>query len=60
MAILFNKYVHAGIYPDILKIASIIPLYKSGDKNKRIKGSRVIHLYAGPWQHGDTTEWLQS
>ena len=31
---LFNQCMEEGIFPDMLKIACIIPLYKSGDKNE--------------------------
>jgi len=30
---LFNKSVSAGVFPDCLKTARVIPVYKSGDKN---------------------------
>ena len=33
LAILFNNCIYAGVFPDILKIARVIPLYKSGDRN---------------------------
>ena len=32
-ATLFNNCMYAGIFPDCLKIARVIPLFKSGDKN---------------------------
>ena len=30
---LFNNCAYAGVFPDVLKIARVIPLYKSGDRN---------------------------
>ena len=33
LAILFNNCIYAGVFPDILKIARVIPLFKSGDRN---------------------------
>ena len=32
LAILFNNCVYSGIFPDKLKIARVLPLFKSGDK----------------------------
>ena len=32
-SVLFNNCMYAGIFPDVLKIARVVPLYKSGDKN---------------------------
>ena len=32
LAILFNNCVYSGIFPDKLKIARVVPLFKSGDK----------------------------
>ena len=42
-AILFNNCVSAGIFPDALKIARVIPLYKSGEKSD-ISNYRLISL----------------
>ena len=42
-AILFNNCVSAGIFPDVLKIARVIPLYKSGVKSD-ISNYRPISL----------------
>ena len=36
LAILFNNCMHSGVFPDSLKIARVIPLYKSGDRNNII------------------------
>ena len=33
LAALFNNCVSAGVFPDVLKIARVIPLYKNGDKS---------------------------
>ena len=33
MANLFNRCMYSGIFPDVLKIARVIPLFKSGDRN---------------------------
>ena len=33
MATLLNRCMHSGIFPDVLKIARVIPLFKSGDRN---------------------------
>lgn len=40
---LFNNCVYAGVFPDVLKIARVIPLYKSGDRNS-INNYRPISL----------------
>ena len=42
-ATLFNNCMYAGVFPDVLKIARVIPLYKSGDKNE-ISNYRPISL----------------
>ena len=42
-AVLFNNCMYAGIFPDVLKIARVVPLFKSGDKNK-ITNYRPISL----------------
>ncbi len=42
-ATLFNNCVYNGIFPDVLKIARVIPLHKSGDKND-ISNYRPISL----------------
>ena len=31
---LFNQCMEEGIFPDVLKIACIVPLYKGGEKNE--------------------------
>ena len=33
IANLFNRCMYSGIFPDVLKIARVIPLFKSGDRN---------------------------
>ena len=33
---LFNKCMHCGIFPNQLKVAKVLPLYKSGDTNNPI------------------------
>ena len=33
LAVLLNNCMMSGVFPDILKIARVIPLYKEGDKN---------------------------
>lgn len=33
MATLLNRCMHSGIFPNVLKIARVIPLFKSGDRN---------------------------
>ena len=33
IAKLFNRCMYSGIFPDVLKIARVIPLFKSGDRN---------------------------
>ena len=40
---LFNNCLRSGIFPDELKIARVIPLYKSGDKSD-ITNYRPISL----------------
>lgn len=40
---LFNNCMYSGVFPDPLKIARVIPLYKSGDKND-ITNYRPISL----------------
>ena len=40
---LFNNCAYAGVFPDVLKIARVIPLYKSGDRNS-INNYRPISL----------------
>ena len=42
-AILFNNCMHSGVFPDVLKIARVVPLHKGGDKND-IKNYRPISL----------------
>ena len=42
-SILFNNCMYAGIFPDVLKIARVVPLFKSGDKNN-IVNYRPISL----------------
>ena len=43
LTILFNNCMIAGIFPDPLKIAKVLPLFKSGDKNK-IENYRPISI----------------
>ena len=31
LSIIFNKCIHGGYFPNILKIAEVIPIFKSGD-----------------------------
>ena len=33
LAVLFNNCMYGGVFPDVLKIARVIPLFKNGDKN---------------------------
>ena len=33
LAILFNNCIYGGVFPDVLKIARVIPLFKTGDRN---------------------------
>ncbi len=33
LAVLFNNCVYSGVFPDQLKIARVVPLFKSGDKS---------------------------
>ena len=42
-AVLFNNCMYAGVFPDVLKIARVIPLYKTGDRND-IANYRPISL----------------
>ena len=42
-ATLFNNCMYAGVFPDRLKIARVIPLHKGGDKNE-ISNYRPISL----------------
>ena len=41
---LFNLYVNKGVFPNCLKIAEIIPIYKKGDINKATNYNRPIAL----------------
>lgn len=34
LVLLFNKAFHTGIYPEILKIAKVTPIYKTGNQNE--------------------------
>ena len=43
LAILFNNCMSAGVFPDPLKIARVIPIHKSGSKNE-IANYRPISL----------------
>ena len=43
LSILFNNCVYSGVFPDTLKIARVIPLFKNGDKNN-IANYRPISL----------------
>ena len=43
MANLLNRCMYSGTFPDVLKIARVIPLYKSGDRNN-IGNYRPISL----------------
>ena len=43
LSVLFNDCMNANVFPDELKIARVIPLYKSGDKND-ISNYRPISL----------------
>ena len=43
LSTLFNNCMYSGVFPDILKIARVIPLYKSGDRND-ITNYRPISL----------------
>ena len=40
---LFNSFLNDGIFPDCLKIATVIPVFKNGNNND-IKNYRQIHL----------------
>ena len=43
IATLFNNCMYAGVFPDILKIARVVPIYKAGNRNE-INNYRPISL----------------
>ena len=43
LAILFNKCLQIGLFPDDLKISKIIPIHKSGAKNE-LSNLRTISM----------------
>ena len=45
MAEIFNSMIRSGIFPDDLRIAKVIPLYKSGDSSLFIQTTGPSHYY---------------
>ena len=43
LAILFNNCMYGGVFPDVLKVARVIPLFKNGDRNN-VSNYRPISL----------------
>ena len=43
LSVLFNNCAYAGVFPDELKIARVVPLFKNGDKS-RVSNYRPISL----------------
>ena len=44
LALAFNKYIDEGVFPDIFKIAKVVPLFKKGDKKKPANYRPISHL----------------
>ena len=40
---LFNVFFKNGLYPEVLKVSKVIPIYKSGDKAK-VNNNRLVSL----------------
>ena len=48
LTLVFNKCILSGVYPDSLKIARVIPIFKGGDKND-ISAYRPISILTQIW-----------
>ena len=56
---IFNNSIKSGIFPNSLKIAKVIPIFKSGDKETVTTGlCQFFPLFPNFWKGHFTTDFM--